>query len=66
MRKQLAAFGLCCKHSPQALLLGCAELLKPESNLPVATRMEALLGDKSHCHQSLLPTCMQEVDIKHM
>lgn len=65
MRKQLAAFGMCCKHSTPALLLGCAELLKPESNLPVTIRMEALLGDKSHHPQVLLPDCVQDVDIKH-
>ena len=54
MRQMMEAFSACSKHSPQALLLGCAELLKPESNLPVATRMEALLSEYQSCLQQLL------------
>lgn len=50
----MAAFAACSKHSPQALLLGCTELLKPDSNLPVATRMEALLSEYQSFLQQLL------------
>ena len=54
MRQMMEAFSACSKHSLQALLLGCADLLKPESNLPVATRMEALLSEYQSCLQQLL------------
>lgn len=48
VRLMMDAFSLCCKHSPQAQLLACADLLRPESNFPVATRMEGLLSELLH------------------
>jgi len=51
MKKTFGAFSTCFQHCAPALLLGCCDLLKPESNQPVAVRMEGLL---SECNPLLL------------
>ncbi|KAL0023867.1 hypothetical protein WJX79_001901 [Trebouxia sp. C0005] len=43
MKKIFGAFSTCFQHSTPAILLGCCNVLKPESNQPVAVRMEGLL-----------------------
>ncbi|KAL0044205.1 hypothetical protein WJX82_004139 [Trebouxia sp. C0006] len=43
LKKTFGAFSTCFQHCAPALLLGCCDLLKPESNQPVAVRMEGLL-----------------------
>ncbi|KAL3152469.1 hypothetical protein ABBQ32_001508 [Trebouxia sp. C0010 RCD-2024] len=43
MKKAFDAFSICFQHDTSALLLGCSNLLRPESNQPVAVRMEGLL-----------------------
>ena len=45
IRKTFEAFSTCFQHCSPALLLGCCDLLKPESNQPVAVRMEGLLSE---------------------
>lgn len=45
MKKAFDAFSICFQHDTSALLLGCSNLLRPESNQPVAVRMEGLLSE---------------------
>ena len=45
LKKTFGAFSTCFQHCAPALLLGCCDLLKPESNQPVAVRMEGLLSE---------------------
>lgn len=47
MKKAFDVFSICFQHDTSALLLGCCSLLKPESNQPVAVRMEGLLSEPS-------------------
>ena len=47
MKKLFALFSRCFHHCPSATLAGCCDLLKPESNQPVAVRMEGLLSEST-------------------
>ena len=54
MKKTFDMFSKMFQHSPPAILTGCCSLLKPESNQPVAVRMEGLLckspSSATHCN----------------